>query len=179
MRRFFKALFQVITIFALLTVITPVAYFAWRMDQPLPQPEFKGLTYYQFVKWRKIAYEDRAIEYQKSHPSKKVDTGMCHRNVQFLTVTLLPLQSFGYTVAALNGAKPRASYPLPEDVTLINFVPKWWDTFEHLFWYNTIKLNGLRNDLVEYCRVKSAIPTPEEFDAMNREREIQISATSP
>jgi len=178
MKKLSKTLFQIVTAAVLLVLIAPIIYFAWRMGQPLPQPEFKGLTYYQFVEWRKMAYEERAIQYQTSHPAKKVDPGMCNRNVQILTIALLPLQSFGYTIASLNGAKPRASYPLPEDVTIVNFVPKWWDTFEYLFWYNTIRLNGLRNDLVEYCRVQSAIPTPEEFETMKREHEVHISTNS-
>lgn len=172
-----KTLTKLITLAVLLAIITPVLYFAWHMGQPLSQPEFNGLTYYQFIEWRKMAYEERAMQYQASHPTKKADIRMCENNTRTITILLLPLQSFGYMVTAFKGAKPDATHTLPEGVTLSNFLPKWWDTFEYIFWYNTIHLNGLQNTLVEYCRIQPNIPTPAEFEVMKLEYAANTSVS--
>jgi hypothetical protein len=50
----------------LIAVLIPTLYFAWRMNNPLPQPEFKGLTYYQFFEWRKLATENAISKYMIS-----------------------------------------------------------------------------------------------------------------
>ena len=68
-RKGFALLFKTTLLALLVAVLTPTLYFAWQMGKPLPQPEFKGLTYYQFFEWRKMATEDAIAKYMVSHPN--------------------------------------------------------------------------------------------------------------
>ena len=175
-RKGLALLFKTTLLALLVAVLTPILYFAWRMGKPLPQPEFKGLTYFQFFEWRKMATEDVIAKYMVSHPNFEY-TGIgepltaCYSGHVLGAYFLLPPQSFSYTVAALAGKMPDELYPLPTDVTFLNFVPKWWDTFEYLFWYNQIHLDSF-GGFVEYCRIQPNIPTPEEFEALKLEHQI-------
>ncbi len=175
-RKGFTLLFKTTLFLLLVAVLIPILYFAWQMGKPLPQPEFKGLTYYQFLEWRKITTEDSIAKYIAFHPNFEY-TGFgdpmtaCHSGHVLGAYILLPVQSFSYALAALTGKLPDDLHPLPTDVILWNFMAKWWDTFEHLFWYNEIHLNSF-GSLVEYCRIQPNIPTPEEFEAMKLKHQI-------
>ena len=169
-RKGFTLLFKTILLALLTAVLTPILYFAWRMGKPLPQPEFKGLSYYQFMEWRKMATEDVIAKYMVSHPNFKYSgvgepITACYSGHVLITSFIGPLQSFSYTVASLAGVMPDELHPLPSGVTLLNFMFKWWNTFEYLFWYNEIHLDSF-GSLVAYCRIQPNIPTPEEFEAM-------------
>lgn len=178
MKLFLNTLFKIVMLVILLTIITPVLYFAWRMGQPLSHPEFKGLTYYQFIEWREMAYHDREVDYQNKHPDANVKFGMCETGHRTLTIGVLALQSGTYTLAGLRGIPPRPSYPFPEDVTLGNFLSKWWDTYEYLFWYNEIHLDSLGSGPPgSICIIRSGIPTTEEFEAMKLIQTANSSAS--
>ncbi len=160
----------------LLALLIPALYFIWQMGRPLPQPEFKGLTYYQFTAWRKIKHEESIAKYEASHPNVEyagIGNRMtaCHGGEIVIERALLPFQSFTYTLAALHGAQPDPIHALPTGVTLLNFIPKWWDTLEYLFWYNTVHAQNFGGSLVEYCRIQPNIPTPAEFQALKLERQ--------
>ena len=163
-------------LFALLiAVLIPIPYFAWHMEKPLPQPEFKGLTYYQYFAWRRMATEDSIAKYMASHPDYEysgIGTPMtaCYSAHVFGAYLLLPPQSFSYTLAALAGKTPDELHPLPTDVTIENFMPRWWDTFEYLLWYNQIHLDSF-GSLVVMCRIQPNIPTPKEFEALKLEHQ--------
>jgi hypothetical protein len=60
MKLFFKILANAVWILLLLTIIFPIGWFAWRMGQPMDMPEYNGLTYYQFVSWRKNTLHEMA-----------------------------------------------------------------------------------------------------------------------
>lgn len=158
----------------LLATITPILYFAWRMGHPLGQPEFKGLTYYQFIEWRKMAFEDMAVKYQTQHPHEIVSSSMCEGLAKTLAVAVVVPQTGVYTIEALKGAKPSSSYPLPEDVTVINFMSKWWATFEVIEWYN---VNHYKYGPSPYCRIQPDIPIPADFEALKHERLTYKSAS--
>jgi len=49
LRKGFTLLFKTILPALLVAVLIPIEYFAWRAGQPMELPEFKGLTYYQFL----------------------------------------------------------------------------------------------------------------------------------
>jgi len=168
------ALLSKITLLALLiALLTPIPYFAWRMGQPLPQPEFKGLTYYQFVEWRNMLHEENIVKYETSHPNVEYKGIGGHRfcDDSLFERTFYPFQAFTYTLAALHGVRPDPLHALPENVTVINFLPKWWDTIEYLFWYNTVHASNFGGSLVEYCRFQPNIPTPEEFESLKSKYE--------
>ncbi len=176
LRKGFALLFKTILLALLIAVLTPILYFAWRMGKPLPQPEFKGLSYYQFMKWRKMAAEDVIEKYIAFHPNFKY-TGVgepitaCYSGDVFIGYVFLPPQAFSYTVASLAGVMPDELHPLPTGATLLNFISKWWDTFEYLFWYNEIHLDSF-GSFVEFCRIQPNIPTPEEFEIMRLEHHL-------
>ncbi len=168
------ALLMKITMPALIGVmLIPALYFAWQMGRPISQPEFKGLTYYQYMKWRRIATEDAIAGYMEAHPGYKY-TGIgtpvtaCYSMDLIGGYIFLPAQAFSYAIAALNGTKPYDQHPLPVDVTLLNFVPKWWETYEYLFWYNQVYLDSFRS-LARICRIHPDIPTPDEYKTLRLE----------
>jgi hypothetical protein len=175
-RKGFALLFKTTLLALLVAVLTPIPYFAWQMGKPLPQPEFRKLTYYQFLEWRKMATEDAIAKYMVSHPNFEY-TGIgepmtaCYSAHVFGGYVFLPVQAFSYAFAAFNGVKPDEKHPLPTGVTLLNFMPKWWDTFEYLFWYNQIHLDSF-GSLVAMCRLQPNIPTPEEFETMKLEHQF-------
>lgn len=175
-RKGFALLFKTILLALLIAALTPILYFAWRMKKPLPQPEFKGLTYYQFFEWRKIETEDAIAKYMISHPDYKyIGIGdpmtACYSGNVLIMSFFGPAQAFSYTVAALAGKMPDELHPLPTGVTLGNFMPRWWDTFEYLFWYNEIHLDSF-GSFVEFCRIQPNIPTPEELETLKLEHQI-------
>lgn len=174
MKKLFKFMTKIITLATLLAMMTPVLYFGWRMGQPLDQPQFNGLTYYQFTQWRKLAFEDMAVKYQTQHPDENVSSTMCEGLAKSLTVVVVVPQTGAYTLASLKGAKPSPSYPLPEDVTVINFMSKWWATFEVIEWYN---VNHYKYGPSLYCRIQPNIPTPAEFEALNHKHLAYKSAS--
>jgi hypothetical protein len=164
------------TLLALLIVtLIPILYFARQMGKPLSQPEFKGLSYFQYMDWRKMATEDVIAKYLVSHPNFKYKgigepITACYSGDLIINSLFLPTQALSYTIASLVGVRPDELHHLPPGVTLLNFMPKWWDTFEYLFWYNEIRLDGF-GSLVEFCRIRPSIPTPEEFETMKLEHQ--------
>ena len=50
-----KFLGNIVLIIVLATIVVPVGYLAWRADQPMDLPQFKGYTYYEYLAWRKDA----------------------------------------------------------------------------------------------------------------------------
>jgi len=175
-RKGFALLFKITLLALLIALLTPILYFAWLARQPLPQPEFNGLSYYQFTEWRKIKHEEGIAKYEASHPNVEY-TGIgdrmtaCYRGEVLIERTFYPFQAFTYTLAALHGVRPDPLHALPENVTVINFLPKWWDTIEYLFWYNTVHASNFGGSLVEYCRFQPNIPTPEEFESLKSKYE--------
>jgi hypothetical protein len=175
-RKSMSLLFKITLLAMLIAVLTPILYFAWQMGKPLPQPEFKRLSYYQFMEWRKMAAEDAIAKYMAFHPNYEY-TGIgdqmtaCYSGHLLITSFFGPVQAFTYTLAALAGKMPDELHPLPTGVTLLNFAPKWWDTFEYLFWYNQIHLDSFGSFVAE-CRIQPNIPTPEEFESMKLEHQL-------
>ena len=172
-------LFKTTLLTLLIATLIPILYFTWQMSQPLPQPEFKELSYYQFMEWRKMATEDVIAKYIVSHPSfeyKGIGEPItaCYSGVVFGGYIFLPAQALSYTFASMAGVMPDELHAVPTGVTLLNFMPKWWETFEYLFWYNEIHLDSF-GGLVEFCRLQPNIPTPEEFETMKLEHQIIAS----
>ena len=179
MKTLFKTLIKIIALVILLAILTPIVYFAYHQGQPLSHPDFNGLTYNQFVEWRSIAYHESEVAYQVGHPEVEMKYGICEAGAKGIHGVIMKARSFGYTVSALRGAKPYAIHQLPEDVTISNFLPKWWETYEYLLWYNEIKLGALWDGPPgSVCIIHSGIPTPEGFDAMKVEYAVNASERS-
>jgi hypothetical protein len=141
----------------LVALLTPIAYFAWRAGQPMDKPEFRGLTYYRLLSDRQDAYDQLAHSYQASHPNVKVKTGMCFGVEVFVEVMVSWPHSGFYTLAGLFPSLKRFVNPwdlqrgyVPEDVTYVNFLPAWWDTFELFLWG---LIEHVPHGPVAYCRI--------------------------
>ncbi|MBN2386056.1 MAG: hypothetical protein JXB85_03490 [Anaerolineales bacterium] len=155
--KIFAAIAKTIGVLVTIALLTPIAYFAWRAGQPLDRPEFRDLTYYQLLAERQNAYDQLARSYLSSHPNGKVKTGMCFGVEVFVeAVAGLPNSGF-YTLAGLFPALKRFVNPwdlqrgyVPMDVTAMNFLPAWWDTFELFLWG---LIEHVPHGPVPYCRI--------------------------
>ena len=172
----FALLFKTALLALLLAVLTPIIYFAWRAGQPMELPEFKGLTYYQFLEWRSIAHNELEMKYQASHPQADVKIGMCESSDRQITFSIGVLQSWWYTYMALTlpheemmKFKSMQHSIAPDNATILTFLPTWWSTYEKLIW----NLSEYKpHTSVVYCRIQPNIPTPEVFEAMRSEHLI-------
>lgn len=155
MKYIFKILIKLIMMATVLAIFTPVLYFAWRMRQPLPQPEFKGLMYYQFADWRVLACE----KHQSLHPNVDCKSVFVKGD---LVATTMPL-----ALMLIEHSKIR------QPITVMNFLPVMWDTAEYLFWFRNFKTSLLKGF--------GDVPTPKQFEAMKSEHTINstVSSVSP
>ena len=162
MKTILKIISTGILVLMLVTIFVPVGYLAWRADQPMALPQFKGYTYYQYLSWRKDALHQMAVNYKITHPNAKMGGGldMCYNvdTVGDLGLSL-PMADF-YTLA---GAFPNlVKYVsldgkpyIPKDVTLLTFLPDWWLTFESLVWKSA---QHDPSGPVVYCRLATTPP---------------------
>jgi hypothetical protein len=141
----------------LVTLLTPVVYFAWRAGQPMDRPEFRSLTYYYLLEKRRASYDKLAHSYQTTHPNEKVEIGMCFGVEVFVEIAVSWPYSGLYTLAGLfpslqgfvNPWDLRHGY-VPENVTVVNFLPAWWRTFEKFTWG---LIDHVPEGPVAYCRI--------------------------
>lgn len=164
----FTLLVRVILFVLIAALLTPILYFSWRAGQPMELPEFKGLTYYQFMEWRSIAHSDLEVNYQTAHPEVKVKAGVCENTNRVMTFSVGVLQSWWYTFLSLRDDQDRLAmlqenYPVSNElVNWSTFMPSWWLSYEKL----VLSLAQYTpHTSVAYCRLQPNIPTPEEFEA--------------
>ena len=142
-------LFKTTLLALLVAALTPILYFAWRMGRPLTQPEFKGLTYYQFTEWRALSCQEYNVRFQKDMPCKQ----------------------WRYVTADLFGTAAPAAFLFIESpemfvsVTPTNVFPSLWSLFESLTWH-------INKSEVGHLQYFGHVPTPEEFKTMKLEREL-------
>lgn len=173
-----KTLYKLIVQTFLVVIVTPALYFAWRGAQPMELPEYNGLTYYQFLAWRSMAYEELADQYEIAHPDLEVKRNACEPAVLIVDhIGRLPM-SMLYPIAAMYPAVkaiiPRTDlrFVPEENVNWSNFLPQWWLGYEKLL------LDGfqhLPHTSVAYCRIHQNVPTPDEFATMQRAHEATVS----
>ena len=159
-----KIISTTILVLLLVTIVVPVGYLAWRADQPMELPQFKGYTYYQYLNWRKDALHVMAVKYQTAHPNAKMGGGldMCFKGETGTMLLLgLPLNGF-YTLAGAfpnleKYVTPKDRKNIPQDVTLMAFLPDWWNIYENYVWYMT---STTVDGPVAYCRLAGTPPAP-------------------
>jgi hypothetical protein len=144
-------------ILLLAALLAPFTYFAWRVTRPMSMPEFKGLSYIQFLAERQDGYDLLADTYQASHPHVQVKRGMCFGSELAVEITYSWLVSGLYTLADVSPSvkshiDPRAISLglLPEHVGAWSFLPAWWETFEKMVWGLS---EHARHGPVAYCRL--------------------------
>lgn len=181
MKRFFKTLFQIITVVVLLAIITPVVYFAWRMGQPMDLPEFNRLTYYELREWKKMVTEEKVADYEATHPNKEYTgwgtrLGACMNSdipvALFVSVrsVIMAWQSDELRLQLVDHGMP------DEPVTFWNLLPSFWNSYEKL---TLSDIKHSPNGPVIYCRIRPDIPSIEEFETMKREHNSATSAKRP
>ena len=149
-RKGFALLFKTTLLALLIATLTPITYFAWQMGQPMSQPEFKGLTYYQFTEWRVILCEESNLRLQKElscEPWKYFAFDLYETIVPSILLMIERPEVFEY-------------------VTLSNLLPTMWSMFQSLTWHmNNSEVGSLRHH---------RIPTPEEFEALKLEHQVSV-----
>lgn len=96
--KLFGTLIKAVLALLILALLTPILYFAWRANQPMDMPEFKGLTLVQYEDWRKMIYEKNEDEFALAHPDRIVKQGVCFKadlTIQAVGVTLVSGSLFG------------------------------------------------------------------------------------
>jgi hypothetical protein len=160
-----KTFFKLILILLIIAILYPFGWFAWRAGQPMDLPQFKGLTYYEYLHWRKSALHQMAVDYQAAHPDKKMSGGldMCYNAGTGITLSTLPLAGY-YALAGAypdlqKNIPPRDRMYVPQDVTFWTFLPAWWKSYEQIAWYLA---DSNIHASVPYCRLAG---TPPDFEA--------------
>ncbi len=168
LRKAINLLFKLILILLILAILYPIGWFAWRAGQPMEMSGFNGLTYYKYVQWQKIAYQQLAEQYQAAHPNVEVKPRACFQVETFIGA---PVQFFGSGFFVLAGKYPvlqrfldQSDIQAPSGVTWTNFLQNWWQAFEKFLWGGA---EHSPNSSVVYCRLQPGdIPNSEEFQAM-------------
>ncbi len=182
-KKLFAGLFKAGWLTIVILILAPIPFFAWRMDQPLRYKEFNGLNYYQYQGWL-------SMEYQINTDSGKYKKDQCkNQDILYKTfaLTFTPTQSF---ISAIDGLLGKSNPArglidfLPDDyyahanyksvdgphsgvtvnTTVWNFLPKWWNAYEFLFWYTS----NPQNFLDPFCPIRAPIPSPEQYQAMKQ-----------
>ena len=158
----------------ILALLAPILYFAWRANQPMDMPEFKGLTFVQYEDWRKMALNDIEAQYIQNHPEIKfIPFRMA------IWYILTPRHEDTKNMKADDGCYNvivgvdvlRAIYSALH-VLLTHerpFFAAWWPTFEEWVWGGAEFSATLPGTL---CRLQPNVPTPEQYEAMKQERRI-------
>jgi hypothetical protein len=163
MKTILKIISTGILVLMLVTIFVPVGYLAWRADQPMALPQFKGYTYYQYLNWRKDALHQMAVSYEATHPYAKMGGGldMCFNVYTVGDLGLkLPLSGFDTLAGAFPSLVKYVTSQdrdmIPKNVTLLTFLPDWWKTYE------AFVLDSAQHapyGPVSYCRL-AATPPP-------------------
>ena len=161
-----KAMFYMVTI----PILLVATGFGIRGAFPFNKPEFKGLTYYQLAEWRYWDFERLEREQMVRRPDAV--NWSCFGLEYGIKASILPVQSFTYAVAGLNGVKPDPTHPIPENVTLSNFPQKWWEAAESLLWYN-LDLRGRTPN--KACNSDRNIPSAEELEATIQQLKARVA----
>ena len=139
--KLFKFLTKLVLLAGLVAIAIPAIFLAWRMGQPMDLPEFKGLTYYEYLDWRGQAYADLAEQYQARDLNRDVKEGMCER-VDMVVETYGAIPSIGLRVVLF-------------ELDWATFLPTWWATYET----ELLKMVKHKSHTsVDYCRIPGVIP---------------------
>lgn len=144
-------LIRVAFLLAVIAVLTPVAYGAYRLNQPMTMPEAQGITFRQF-------YAERHDAYELHQETYGVKNGACTKTQvlatlggfyfapQYALSKMFPGSWFDRMVAKDDGYQ----FSAPKyDVTWANLLPATWESFERYQWRHAVDIN------VYGCRIPS------------------------
>jgi len=159
-----KGIVKLVLLAIIVAIVIPVGYFAVRAGQPMEHPEYKGLTYYQYLDWQdqehKRLWEEVGIAYKEQHPESYDDPRICVVTSLDFEIPYHFVQTALYTYAGMNPdwyekVPPGSRKSVPEGVTWGNFLPKWWLTFED---FQLGSLEHRKHAPSPYCRIPDHIP---------------------
>jgi hypothetical protein len=134
--KLFAVFFKTVILIVIAAMLVPAGYFAWRMNQPLPQPEFRGLTAYQFLEWQEMHCEQK--------------------NLRAFCVSAM-IQAYSIYIGAPIVGIVLQHRKTTEPITISNFLPASWEIVEYLFWF-------VNKTEIENYHLR--VPTPIELQAM-------------
>ncbi len=159
-----SAIFKIILFGLVATLITLLAYFAWRANQPMELPQFGGRTYFEWLEIRHASYDDLAQEYRMSHPRQNVKDGICFLSEVGIQLVAAVANSGFYALAGIYPSLQRFVDPRdrrnglsPPAISWLQFLPAWWETYEKFVW-------GMAEHApqgpVPYCRILPQSKSP-------------------
>jgi hypothetical protein len=172
-KKIIGSLFKAALLTLLLLILIPVLYFAWRTNQPMELPEFKGLSYVQYTDWRKIISQNAYDEYVINHPGYTYKSPNGCRDGDFLIEKTAAWYLAAEVVYAQDHPEITITWDavslsaIPtENTTVLNVLPQLWLVREKLIRHT---MSQLANSPVPFCRqVNTEIPTPGELDTMKQ-----------
>jgi hypothetical protein len=178
-KKFLKTLIKSILLALLVIMLIPMIYFTWRAGQPMELSEYNGLTYYQYIEWRKMAYEDSVTKYQTDHPTKVIKRPWSCIGSELFVQNTTGWYISGVILYAQDHPEITRTWTTEElemipghNITWYNYLPELWRAHEHLIWSNAKHAPHLPS---AYCRIQPDVPTLEEFQAMKVERELSVA----
>jgi hypothetical protein len=142
-----KFLIKTVLWVVLISLIIPVGYFALRMGQPMDLPEYKGLTYYQYLEWEHLEHEKRLEEYRSKH------TVEYEGNLNPCSIAAFSTGHAGLFFSQ-GPALILDSIMLKRPFDVFRFLPNWWANFER---EHQIVMRSNSNR-ASACRIPAEIP---------------------
>ena len=151
--KLFGTLIKAVLALLILALLTPALYFAWRANQPMDMPEFKGLTFVQYEDWRKMIYEKNEDEFALAHPNRIVKQGVCFKadlTIQAVGVTLVSGSLFGSLLLPKNRERPVSM------IDHLGLAAVAWNMIEGTLAVMPVGRNNLLPPDWPWCNMKSA-----------------------
>ena len=134
-------------------------------------PQFKGLSYVQFVQWRTNFLANQAVKYQQEHPHADntprngyvIKSNQCE-NVGLGMDILFRLPMSAVSVLMTDYLRGWSG--------ILQFPQDWWKTYEDWIWDGTVaQKNNLPN--ASFCNLRvDDIPTPTQLQTMQYAQQI-------
>jgi hypothetical protein len=154
-----SSMFKIIGLIVIIALLVPIGYFAWRASQPMSMPEFGGLSYYELLSERRLAYNNLAKKYQASHPSIEVNHNACFITEILTEVIEIPMSGY-YALSEMYPVMQKTIDPqdirngyLPANVTWENLLPSAWKVYEKFVWGS---IEHIPEGPVPYCRISAS-----------------------
>jgi hypothetical protein len=146
-----------------------MAWFAWRAGQTMDLDQFNGLTYYEFLSWHKLAYQQLTEQYRITNPGKAADTPCYGIELGVSVLARLPISGF-YALAGIYPELQRfidqsdfqAGF-IQNNVSWSSFFSAWWYSYENLVWSGS---ESNQHNPVVYCRIQPSNPSPAELSLL-------------
>ncbi len=171
--KIFSTIFKAAILTVIAVTLIPIAYFGYRMTQPMDLPQFKGLSYVQFVQWRTTTFRNSEVEYQQAHPHTDntpqngsiVRHGLCEGASLSRDVVEVPFSGLNALVTDYSRGW----------TNLAHFSQDWWKTYEEWIWSGAVA-DQVNLPNVSYCNLRLDIPTPAQLQTM---QDLQQIANTP